>query len=309
MKQQFALQKDFILPRLRALGIVGQLPGFQGNVPIQLKHMFHDVNITRQGGTGWMDSLDPLFDRISDMYMKTLIGEFGTDHWYQLDGYFNGGTAPWRRRSLESENGSNVSHNEAWFQRGKKAYESLIRTDPKAIWSFQGFSFVSWSSEREASALKGFIDSVPLGKFVIMDMAWPGPGEWQKWNNASFFGAPFVWTSLHNFGGTDGMKGDLNRLNRVPHQILAPISTVFGVGGTPEGIDHNCAYYEFLFDSVFREAPVSDLNQHMARRSNKRYDLGENLVKMKEAHTIRLLLEEAWSLLTNSVYSTDFMNI
>ena len=33
MKDQFDLQKDFILPRLRELGIIGQLPGFQGNVP------------------------------------------------------------------------------------------------------------------------------------------------------------------------------------------------------------------------------------------------------------------------------------
>ena len=28
MKDQFKLQKDFILPRLRSLGIVGQLPGY-----------------------------------------------------------------------------------------------------------------------------------------------------------------------------------------------------------------------------------------------------------------------------------------
>ncbi len=34
-----------------------------------------------------------------------------------------------------------------------------------------------------------------------------GAGEWQKWNDASFFGAPFIWTTLHDFGGTDGMKG------------------------------------------------------------------------------------------------------
>ena len=32
-----AIQRDVILPRARALGIVGQLPGFQGNAPIALK--------------------------------------------------------------------------------------------------------------------------------------------------------------------------------------------------------------------------------------------------------------------------------
>ena len=43
-----------------------QLPAFQGNVPVQLRDIHKDMNITCQGGncasgTGWMDSLDPLY--------------------------------------------------------------------------------------------------------------------------------------------------------------------------------------------------------------------------------------------------------
>ena len=36
--------------------------------------------------------------------MQTLVEDFGTDHWYQLDGYLNGGTAPWMdaRSDLQS---------------------------------------------------------------------------------------------------------------------------------------------------------------------------------------------------------------
>ena len=52
--------------------------------------------MTAQGQTAWMDSLDPNFGRVADVWMRELLSEFGpTDHWYQLDGYFNGGTAPW----------------------------------------------------------------------------------------------------------------------------------------------------------------------------------------------------------------------
>lgn len=29
---------------------------------------------------------------------RAFIEDFGTDHWYQMDGYFDGGTAPWRIR-------------------------------------------------------------------------------------------------------------------------------------------------------------------------------------------------------------------
>lgn len=94
MKSQHALQLK-IVKRYRSLGMSGQLPGFQGNVPIQFKAVHADTNITQQGDTGWMDSLDPFYAKIADIWMKTMLADFGTDHWYQLDGYFNGGTAPW----------------------------------------------------------------------------------------------------------------------------------------------------------------------------------------------------------------------
>ena len=110
MRAQHALQVQ-ILGRARSLAISSQLPGFQGNVPIQLKAILSDANITQQGDTGWMYSVDPAFGRIADMWMQQLLGDFGRDgdqpgsnglQWYQLDGYFNGGTAPWldaRRRA------------------------------------------------------------------------------------------------------------------------------------------------------------------------------------------------------------------
>ena len=66
------------------MGIVGQLPAFQGNVPVQLKAIAMDSNITKAGDTGWMDSLDPLYGKIADEWMKVLIEDFGTDHWYAL---------------------------------------------------------------------------------------------------------------------------------------------------------------------------------------------------------------------------------
>jgi len=315
-QQQFDLQKFFILPRLRSLGIVGQLPGFQGNVPIQLQALFPKSNMTQQGDTGWLDALDPLYGRIADLYMKILLREFGTDHWYQLDGYFNGGTAPWvaskqqtskttPQFTEDSSGKSDFPHDNDWYQRGRAVYTGLTRSDPDAIWAFQGFSFIDWSSQEQGQALKGFVDAAPPGKFVVMDMSYTGGGEWQKWNNASFFGAPFVWTALHNFGGTDGLKGDMFRLNQIPHSILSPISTVVGVGATPEGIDQNTAFYEFLFDSAFREHPTPNLHSYVADRSDKRYGLAK-LANDANTHAIRNHLNTAWSLLLDSVYSNDF---
>ena len=77
MKAQWQLQRK-IVARYRELGIVGQLPGFQGNVPAALKALHKDSNITIAGDTGWMDSLDPLYAEVADAWMAQLIADFGT---------------------------------------------------------------------------------------------------------------------------------------------------------------------------------------------------------------------------------------
>eukprot|EP01046_Picozoa_sp_COSAG06_P072862 COSAG06_NODE_21515_length_754_cov_1.280916_1_plen_180_part_10 len=110
MKAQWELQKQ-ILARYRQLGIVGQLPAFQGNMPIGVKALKQDANISVQGATGWLDALDPLYAEVADLWMETLVADFGTDHWYQLDGYLNGGTAPWmdtRSESIEEDSAAAV---------------------------------------------------------------------------------------------------------------------------------------------------------------------------------------------------------
>jgi len=351
MKAQWDLQRQ-ILARTRPLGMSGQLPAFQGNVPAALKALRSDSNMTIQGDTAWMDSLDPLFAEIADAWMKQLTLDFGTDHWYQLDGYFDGGTAPWASVSTKGSSravnpinrppNSRISSHQprsppaiipvppvsplpscqwspnvpdtylagcaadncaqhptlaaaqaacvaditcggvtnsqaswqcrlsstpkaspagessyyitnaalcrpsvqpdpAWVARGAAAYAGVARTDPDAIWSFQGWAIIDWGNAQQAASFGGFVAAVPKGKFVVIDMSVDGTGEWQKWNDASFFGAPFIWTTLHDFGGTDGLKGDLSRINRIPFDGLPPTfnSTVWGTGYTPEGIDQN----------------------------------------------------------------------
>ena len=320
MKQQWNLQKQ-ILSRYRALGITGQLPGFQGNVPIQIKEIFNDANITQQGDTGWMDSLDPLFQKIADIWMETLIEDFDTDHWYQLDGYFNGGTAPWlenneqqyklsdKHRSYNSprnnKNKNNNGNDDAdddddisidimAYKRGGKAYEGLNHTDPNAIWSFQGWAFINWETIKQGSFIKAFVDSVPKDKFVVVDMSVNGEGEFHKWNDAAFFGAKFIWTTLHDFGGTDGMKGNLSQINLIPYD--APDNAnVYGTGFTPEGIDQNPVYYEFMLDQNFRTSPVKDIPSYCSIRSHKRYHLDKFMPSV----------DNAWKLLCSSAYTQD----
>jgi len=380
MKAQWELQK-LILARYRSLGIVGQLPGYQGNAPIGLKQVVKDPNITdNKKGTGWLNSLDPLFDKIADKWMEVMIEDFGTDHWYQLDGYFDGSTAPWL--SMGEDSSANYSTNctyakfpakylagcsldcksfkdlpsaqaacnaeyscsgitqttqaesgyqlrtgstplasprsppenswliensmtaachqveadKSWYARGAAAYSGLNRTDPNAIWSFQGWAFVGWNTPQQASYLKGFVDATPKDKFVVIDMSTNGEGEWQKWNHAAYWGAPFIWTTLHDFGGTDGMKGNLAQINQIPFtNVSQDAANVVGTGFTPEGIDQNPVYYEAIIEQNYHTAPVQNITAHAIDRAYRRYGITEH----------NNLLDEIWALLVESAYAQD----
>jgi hypothetical protein len=426
MKSQHAMQLK-IVQRYRSLGMSAQLPAFGGNVPIQLKSVHSDANITEQGDTGWLDSLDPLFGRIADVWMQTMIAEYGgTDHWYQLDGYFNGGTAPWMSAVKPTSSDSHTNHeaskqiinhstaanghpgtselaistqstvdmvvdsnpactwsqeepgyiptpachpckpwpsaegakqmcdstpwctgittttggqcqqeghsvcwvlrtgkkvlnstasemsylitNDAtchpyepivtdpmWLKRGVAAYTGLNRTDPDAIWSFQGWAFIGWNSIQDGGQIRGFVEAAPAGKFSIIDMAPNGEGEWLKWGT-NFWGANFVWTTLHNFGGNDGLKGKLSDINEIPFAAFdAGAKNVWGTGFTPEGIDQNTVYYEFMLEANWRTERVPNITEHIVTRSHRRYGLNE----------VVPAVVTAWEQLVGSVYSQD----
>ena len=115
-----------------------------------------------------------------------------------------------------------------------------------------------------AGALRGFLTATPPGRFVIVDMDY-GVGEWPRWDG--YWGVPFIWTKLHEFGGTDGIKGNLTAVRSLfmppqapadghndpsPSSTLAPPPSMLGTGFTDEGIDQNPAYYESLFDTAWR---------------------------------------------------------
>ena len=86
MQSQHALQIK-ILAQTRALGIIGVLPAFQGNMPPQIKRLYPNANIsttddpakhTDAGNCAWVASTDPLFGNVADAWMEIMIEDFGT---------------------------------------------------------------------------------------------------------------------------------------------------------------------------------------------------------------------------------------
>lgn len=93
-KQQLELQKQIIQAQ-RDLGMIVALPGFAGHVPLAFKRIFPNATFTAV--TQWnrfpdqyccplfLDPIDPLFKHISEMFLKEVIREYGTDHIYFAD--------------------------------------------------------------------------------------------------------------------------------------------------------------------------------------------------------------------------------
>ena len=82
----------------------------------------------------------------------------------------------------------------------------------------------------------------PVGAPVqVIDMSVNGEGEWQKWNNGSgLWGSAadkgqFIWTTLHDFGGTDGLKGDIGRINNIPFEAAEAKANVWCAAAPTRG--------------------------------------------------------------------------
>lgn len=305
MQAQWRLQRETILPLTRSLGIVGVLPAFQGNVPPQLQALYPSANMTVlrsdhgnqgnsfKGACGWIASPDPLFGRIADKWMEVLLEDFSTDHYYQCDGFFTGAKPPWYSSSeappaVLSEP---VQPSKDWAPVWAAAYQGMQRTDPKAHWLYQGWAIRGWRDAAGASRIKALVDSVPHGNLIPLDMAIDG--IWRYWGNYSFFNAPFIWTTLHNMGGNDGMKGDMRLLEKIPSDAFAAGATIIGTGATPEGIDQNPAYYEYALDTSWH-ASAQPIDAWFVQYAARRYGGAGGAAAT-----------EAWDLLRTTVYNNQ----
>ena len=97
MKGQWSLQRQ-ILARYRELGIVGHLPAFGGYAPWALAVAQNATGRIARGvkaaiDTAWIDGRDPLYTSVADAWMKQVTADFGSDHVWQMDGFFANGSS------------------------------------------------------------------------------------------------------------------------------------------------------------------------------------------------------------------------
>lgn len=274
-----------ILSRMKTLGIIPILPAFCGHVPRAFKRIYPDVKMTKlHPWVNFEDKyccpylLDPneeLFQEIGAKFMSELEKQFGLTHYYNCD-TFNEMINPFE----DVKNLSSFS---------SAVFDAMLKVDNDATWILQGWLFVDnatyWTKERAQNYLSG----VPNERMIVLDLQSETVPQYLRLD--SYFGKPFIWCMLHNFGGNLGMHGSFDIVNkRVIEARNMPRSTMIGTGITPEGINQNYVIYDFMTESSWRNVTI-DTDKWVEKYSERRYGMSNNE------------LTEAWKLLKNSVYN------
>ncbi|XP_048495314.1 alpha-N-acetylglucosaminidase isoform X3 [Beta vulgaris subsp. vulgaris] len=287
LDQQLALQKQ-ILSRMLELGMTPVLPSFSGNVPAALRKIFPSSNITRlgnwntvSGDSRWcctflLDPSDPLFVKLGEAFIKQQIKEYGdvTDI-YNCD-TFNENSPPTDDPTYISSLGAAV-------------YKAMTKGDKYAVWLMQGWLFYSDSEFWKPPQMKALLHSVPKGKMVVLDLFADVKPIWET--SSQFYGTPYIWCMLHNFGGNIEMYGVLDSISSGPVDArISKFSTMVGVGMCMEGIEHNPVVYELMSEMAYRSEKVQ-LLEWVKTYSHRRYG--------KAIHQ----LERAWEILYHTIYN------
>lgn len=287
LDNQLVLQKQ-ILSRMLELGMTPVLPSFSGNVPASLKKIRPSANITRLGDwntvngdprwccTYLLDPSDPLFVELGVAFIKRQIEEYGdvTDI-YNCD-TFNENSPPTTDPAYISLLGAAV-------------YKAMSEGDKDAVWLMQGWLFYSDSAFWRPPQMKALLHSVPFGKMIVLDLFADVKPIWKT--SSQFYGTPYVWCLLHNFGGNIEMYGILDSVSSGPVDArISKNSTMVGVGMCMEGIEHNPVVYELMSEMAFRSQKVQ-VQEWLKHYSRRRY--GKAVYKV----------EAAWEILYRTIYN------
>ena len=281
MESHEALQKQ-ILERERGLGMKPILPAFTGHVPPAFKEKFPKANLKK---TSWddmfpdvylLDPGDPMFVEIGEKFIQEEIKTYGTDHLYTSD-TFNENRPP----SSDSIFLNNVS---------QKVYQSMAAADPQATWIMQGWLFHFSRDFWKPMQIQAMLNAVPNDKMIILDLWSEKNPMWRKTD--AYYGKPWIWNMLHNFGGNVNMYGLMDRVATEPAKALhhPAKGKLTGIGLTPEAIEQNPVMYELMMENAWRETPI-DLTNWLKGYAKRRYG--------KENTSA----DKAWEVLRRTVYA------
>ena len=281
LKGQQELQKK-ILARERALNMRPVLPAFAGHVPPALLSIYPEADVMQiEPWAGFpteytpycLNPTDSLFPVIQKKYIDKQTELFGTDHIYGID-LFN----EIQPRSWDNE----------WLaEAGSGVYASLEAADPEAVWLQMTWLFWYQSRDWTPEKIKAFISSYPAERQLLLDYFCESGEIWRR--TESYFGTPYIWCYLGNFGGNTVLTGNIPDVDRRINEVFAEGGpSLKGIGCTLEALDCNPYVFEYVLGKAwdYPSAPESYATLLADSRTGK----------------VDEKAREAWTMLVSEVY-------
>lgn len=280
LDEQAELQKR-IITRERQLSMRPVLPGFAGHVPEAFAKRYPGALTTTVSEWGgfpaeyrctYLSPADSLFAVIQKEYLTEQTRLYGTDHIYGIDPFNEVDPPTWNPDSLAM-----MSHN---------IYQSVADVDPDAVWLQMAWILYADPDHWTPVTAKAYLQGVPEGRMMLLDYYCEHTEEWKMFD--SFYGQPYIWCYLGNFGGNSFLASPVNEVEKRIDDVFANGGTnLCGIGSTLEGLDVNPYMYEYVLAQAWCMPDNVDAKANIADRRIGHRD---------EA------AREAWKLLIDSVF-------
>ena len=240
---------------MRMLGMDPVMPAFSGFVPNSFANLYPNStmqHLSEWAGFNctyscivWVDPTDPMFSQLQRSY---------TTHQRMMFGF-----KP-KYFALDSFNEVNPKSDDPIFlaKTSSMIYNSLPLD---STWIMQGWLFNDyhfWKPEQ----IKAYVQGVPLGKVIILDLFAEIHPFFAK--TESFYGQPFVWCYLGNFGGNTGWYGGITDAESSLELAMSMDNTsIVGTGIVPEGLFQN----EFVYDYILQLGYEGIVSQNIEKFS------------------------------------------
>eukprot|EP00092_Neocalanus_flemingeri_P012787 GFUD01013779.1.p1 GENE.GFUD01013779.1~~GFUD01013779.1.p1 ORF type:complete len:763 (+),score=138.05 GFUD01013779.1:22-2289(+) len=266
-----------ILDQMRSLGMTPVLPGFAGHVPDALLRIYPNVSYHVQSWldlgfscnntcTILLDPRDPIFKDVGVKIMDASKAEFGTDHLYSSD--------PFNEMDPDSDAPEYIS------EVGQAIFSTMLESDPEAVWVMQGWMFYFAQDFWKLPQAEALLTSVPQGSLIILDLDATEHPQYERLDN--FFGQPFIFNMLDNFGGNMALYGRVEDVVTGPAVARRHAPNMIGTGLTPEGIFTNYVMYDLMSEMGWSSSEltnIENIEDWFAQFGRRRYGPDSGLAK------------------------------
>lgn len=293
LQGQFELNKQ-IVTRMVELGMTPVLPCFTGFVPQAIARLAPNASFVN--GSAWEDfptqytnvtflePNDPLFTKFQKSFISKQQAAYGNvTHIYTLDQY----------------NENNPFSGDLGYLRNvtTNTYASLKAADPNAVWMLQGWLFFSSQTFWTDARVEAYLSGVSNDSMIVLDLFSETQPQWQRTNN--YYGKPWIWCELHDYGGNMGLYGQVQNVTVNPIEALAnKSSSMIGMGLTMEGEEGNEIMYDLLLDQAW-SAKAIDTDHYFHDWVSSRY----GPTKVPQA------VYQAWDIMRQTVYNNTNLTL